>query len=184
MVSLPFFGRCMRAVQWDPSWGQNSRDCAAHVALRPVELLRFYQDHKGFYDRDKLFFKEVVDVLMFAGAAPPGGGRAVVTQRFTRHFNVLCVPPASESALTVIFHSIVEAFLKKFESEVRQLCSGVVAATIETYHKISDELLPTPAKFHYTFNMRDISKVFQGMLMIKPRKCLEADTFCKLWVHE
>ena len=43
---------------------------------------------------------------------------------------------------------------------------GVVAATIEVYNSISAELLPTPSKFHYTFNLRDISKVFQGLLMI------------------
>ena len=48
---------------------------------------------------------------------------------------------------------------------------GIVAATIEVYNSISAELLPTPAKFHYTFNLRDISKVFQGMLMISPVKC-------------
>eukprot|EP00599_Poterioochromonas_sp_BG-1_P017876 CAMPEP_0173166600 /NCGR_PEP_ID=MMETSP1105-20130129/22117_1 /TAXON_ID=2985 /ORGANISM="Ochromonas sp., Strain BG-1" /LENGTH=3828 /DNA_ID=CAMNT_0014087887 /DNA_START=639 /DNA_END=12125 /DNA_ORIENTATION=- len=153
-------------------------------AQPPVELLRQFLDFKGFYDRDKLFWKEIVDVLMFAGAAPPGGGRSVVTPRFTRHFNVLCMPPASENALTVIFTSILSGFLSKFEPEIQKMASGVVAATIEVYTKISQELLPTPSKFHYTFNLRDISKVFQGVLMIRPRKCSTSETFCRLWVHE
>jgi len=64
------------------------------------------------------------------------------------------------------------------------MTNGIVAATIEIYVKISQELLPTPARFHYTFNLRDISKVFQGILMIKPRKCSTSDTFMKLWIHE
>eukprot|EP01038_Epipyxis_sp_PR26KG_P006339 gene6339-8727_t len=154
-------------------------------AQAPIELLRQFLDFKGFYDRDKLFWKDIVDVMMFVGAAPPGGGRAPVTPRFTRHFNVLCIPPASENALTLIFSSILSGFLStKFELEIQKMCTGAVLATIEVYTKISQELLPTPAKFHYTFNLRDISKVFQGILMIRPRRCPNAETFARLWVHE
>lgn len=153
-------------------------------AQAPVELLRQFMDFKGFYDRDKLFWKDIVDVLMFASAAPPGGGRAVVTPRFSRHFNVMCIPPASDSALTLIFSSIVSGFLTKFEPEIQKMTLGVVAGTIEIYQKISQELLPTPAKFHYTFNLRDISKVFQGLLMIRPRRCPDTLVFARLWVHE
>ena len=153
-------------------------------AQPPVELLRQFLDHKGFYDRDKLFWKDLTDVMLFVGAAPPGGGRSVVTPRFTRHFNVLCVPPASESALTSIFKQILGGFVAKFEPEIVKLTDGVVAATIEIYKKISEDLLPTPARFHYTFNLRDISKVFQGILMIRSRKCQENSTFVRLWIHE
>ena len=153
-------------------------------AQAPVELLRQFLDFKGFYDRDKLFWKDVADVLMFCSAAPPGGGRAVVTPRFSRHFNVISIPAASDSALTLIFHSILSSFLIKFEQSVQSLCKGIVAATIEVYTKISEELLPTPSKFHYTFNLRDISKVFQGVLMIRPRKCGEGETLIRLWIHE
>ncbi len=42
----------------------------------------------------------------------------------------------------------------------------LVKATIKVYTTITTELLPTPAKSHYTFNLRDLSKVFQGMLMV------------------
>lgn len=94
------------------------------------------------------------------------------------------MPPASDTALTLIFESILSGFLAKFEPEVVKLCKGIVGATIEVYTKISEELLPTPAKFHYTFNLRDISKVFQGILMIRSRKCPDAETMIRLWIHE
>lgn len=55
---------------------------------------------------------------------------------------------------------------------------------MQAYTRISEELLPTPAKSHYTFNMRDLSKLFQGMLMISPANCKEKDTMQRLWVHE
>lgn len=45
------------------------------------------------------------------------------------------------------------------------------------------QLLPAPTKSHYTFNLRDVSKVFQGMT--KAGGALEASTTCiRLWVHE
>ena len=122
---------------------------------------------------------------MFVGAAPPGGGRAVITQRFTRHFNVMCMPEASDTSLQLIFSSILGGFLgSKFEPDVQRMMAGAVQATIDVYSKVSEELLPTPSKFHYTFNLRDISKVFQGVLMIRPRKCPDCETFARLWVHE
>jgi dynein heavy chain len=153
-------------------------------AQPPVELLRQYLDHKGFFDRDKLFWKDVVDTLLITCAAPPGGGRSAVTPRFVRHHNVLCMPAASNHALELIFTSILEAHVKKFDKSVTDLTKGAVLATMEVYESISKELLPTPAKFHYSFNLRDISKVFQGMLMITSTKCADSETFCNLWAHE
>lgn len=47
-----------------------------------------------------------------------------------------------------------------------------------------EELLPTPMKSHYTFNLRDLSKVFQGMLMVTPSSCKDKETMERLWVHE
>jgi dynein heavy chain len=104
-------------------------------------------DSSGFYDRDKLFWKDVTDILLMAAAAPPGGGRAQITQRFTRHFNILCLPPTPDESLSVIFESILSGFLKSFSPEIQGKCRGAVEATIEMYQKISKELLPTPGSY-------------------------------------
>lgn len=44
---------------------------------------------------------------------------------------------------------------------------GIVNASIDVYQTITTQLLPTPAKSHYTFNLRDLSKIFQGMCTSK-----------------
>jgi dynein heavy chain len=49
---------------------------------------------------------------------------------------------------------------------------------------VCKELLPTPAKSHYTFNLRDVSKVFQGLLMAVPSACTTKDALARLWLHE
>lgn len=35
-------------------------------------------------------------------------------------------------------------------------------AAVEIYNRLSLDLLPTPAKSHYVFNLRDLSKCVQG----------------------
>jgi hypothetical protein len=153
-------------------------------AQPPIELLRQFQDFKGFYDRDKLFWKDVENVTLCAACAPPGGGRQEVTPRFFRHFTMLCLPPPSKEATTTILSSILRGFLADFPLEMRSICDPLVLASVEAYTRVSDELLPTPAKSHYTFNLRDLSKLFQGLLMIQPQHCKDRETLVRLWVHE
>lgn len=50
---------------------------------------------------------------------------------------------------------------------LQPLNQPAVDATIRVYSTITSQLLPTPARSHYTFNLRDLSKVFQGILMAK-----------------
>ena len=76
-------------------------------------------------------------------------------------------------------------FLKTgFLEPVQKLTDGAVLATIEVYQRIIEEKRPTPAKFHYLFNLRDVSKVFQGILMTKPISVPNPEVFAKLWMHE
>lgn len=153
-------------------------------AQAPIELLRQFLDFGGFYDRDKLFWKEIADTMLIAAAAPAGGGRSHCTPRFVRHFHVLSMYPAGEPSLKLIFSSILGGFLEKFPPAVKAMKDGVISCIIEIYSRVTLELLPTPSKFHYTFNLRDVSKVFQGILMITASKCPDADMMNRLWVHE
>merc|ERR1719203_1276695 len=82
--------------------------------------------------------------------------------------------------MNTIFGSIITGFLQKFKSEIQGLGNASVGGTIDMYTKCGDELLPTPTRPHYTFNLRDISKVFQGLLMVKPMHVPNADTFTRL----
>lgn len=54
--------------------------------------------------------------------------------------------------------------MEDFVAEVSILGGPIVDAAVELYLKICAELLPTPAKSHYVFNLRDLSKCMQGVL--------------------
>lgn len=150
----------------------------------PIELLRQYLDFGGFYDREKLSWKVIEDILIVAACAPPGGGRNNVTPRFIRHFNMLNIPFPSEVSLVKIFKGIMEGFLKPFSAEVRASCDAIVNSSIEIYYRMVSELLPTPAKSHYTFNLRDLSKVVQGILQVRPQTVSSKVDLVRLFCHE
>ena len=108
-----------------------------------------------------------------------------MTPRFTRHFNILCIPSASEVTLTKIFSSILNGFFNLgFAENVKRTADIITASTIEVYKRISLEKLPIPSKFHYTFNLRDVSKVFQGILMVKNATIRDEQQASRLWLHE
>jgi len=133
-------------------------------AQPPIELLRQLLDCGGMYDRDKLDWKYIENVILCTICAPPGGGRNQLTPRFTRHFSMMFIPTTSENAMRTIFSSILDGFFEEFPPIIANSCPEIVEASIDVYLRISEDLLPTPAKSHYVFNLRDLSKTIQGVL--------------------
>ena len=153
-------------------------------AQPPIELLRQWMDHNGWYDLGDKSFRKIADVQFVAAMGPPGGGRTFITNRYYRHYNLIALPNYSEKSLTRIFSTIVNYFVKPFSRDIQQLSAGVVSATIGLYYEAGKTLLPTPKKSHYQFNLRDLSSVIAGMMQVVPAKVSEANTFIKLWYHE
>mmetsp|Transcript_25185 Transcript_25185/g.84603 ORF Transcript_25185/g.84603 Transcript_25185/m.84603 type:complete len:2627 (-) Transcript_25185:45-7925(-) len=154
-------------------------------AQPPIEILRQWMDHAGWYDRDENAFRQLVDVQFVAAMGPPGGGRTQITQRYVRHFNLLNFVPFSADSLARVFTTILDWSLNAgYSAGVKSLASAVVGATIGIYEDISAGLLPTPAKSHYTFNLRDLAKVFQGLGQGAAALLQDKESYLKLWCHE
>ncbi|GKT29750.1 Dynein axonemal heavy chain 6, partial [Aduncisulcus paluster] len=152
----------------------------------PIELLRQFADYGGVYDREQNFFKSWEDTVLLTLCAPPGGGRNHITPRLTRHFTALSIPDPSNESIGKIFRSIVSGYLsaKSFSADVQKLTRPLVDGIIEIYRRVNDELRPTPAKSHYLFNMRDVGKVVQGLLMSSPKSIDSTEHASALWLHE
>ncbi|CAF1139993.1 unnamed protein product, partial [Brachionus calyciflorus] len=68
--------------------------------------------------------------------------------------------------------------------KISDYASSLVESCISVYKTISSQLLPTPVKSHYTFNLRDLSKTFQGILMADVKSIESVSELIKLWYHE
>ena len=64
-----------------------------------------------------------------------------------------------ESQIKRIFGSMINQKLVEFDEEVKTIADVLTDATIEMYDVVVQKFLPTPAKIHYLFNLRDISRV-------------------------
>src|SRR5690606_19094885 len=64
------------------------------------------------------------------------------------------------------------------------LCQPIVKAAVELYVDTCETFRPTPSTAHYTFNLRDLSKVFQGMLQTTPSTIRTVQQMVRLFVHE
>ena len=133
-------------------------------AQPPIELLRQFLDFQGLFDREKMYWKDIADVILGAACGPASGGRNPLSPRFVRHFSLLSFPSPNTGTLVGIFGGIIVGFFSDFTKTIWNLAEPVVLAAVTMYERISQELLPTPTKSHYVFNLRDLSKCIQGVL--------------------
>ncbi|VVC38423.1 Dynein heavy chain, coiled coil stalk,P-loop containing nucleoside triphosphate hydrolase,Dynein heavy [Cinara cedri] len=155
-------------------------------AQPPIELLRQLFDHGHWYDlkdTSKVYLK---DILVLTAIGPPGGSRQDVYARFLRHFGLFAINSFDDESITKIYSTLLQIGLRRngFTLEVIPIIDNIIRSTIDLYRSTISNLAPTPSKSHYLFNLRDISKVTNGILMFRKESFTSRHDFVKLWVHE
>jgi dynein heavy chain len=142
----------------------NMPEVDTYGTVQPHTLIRQHLDYGHWYDRTRLSLKEIHN-CQYVSCMNPTAGSFTINPRLQRHFYVFAISFPGSEALSTIYHAILSQHLSniehKFPSIVVKLGDNVVSAAVALHHKASQIFLPTAIKFHYIFNLRDISNVFQ-----------------------
>ena len=155
-----------------------------------IALLRQHVDYGHWYDRARLTSKAVED-CQYVAAMNPTAGSFTINPRLQRHFATFAVGLPGSTSLMQIYSTFLNGHLAHFAGglagavgsvgiKLIQGALGVQADATKAFRK-------TVANFHYEFNIRHLSAVFQGLLASEPAQFAGedgAEKFAQLWLHE
>ena len=97
----------------------------------------------------------------------PTAGSFTIDTRLQRHFAVFAVSFPGLEALETIYVGILSQHLAEgFAAGVQKYTNMLVRGALELHRRVAASFLPTAIKFHYIFNLRDLSNIFQ----VRPRR--------------
>lgn len=150
------------------------------------ELIRQYRKMEGWHDAEKLSLTQIKSMQILCTSSLRERN-SDINQRIVTNFIPFNLSPNNDESKFKIFQSILNVYLSKIANEdIKKLSDYLSTATIELFNMIAmnDNLTPTHYKSHYTFNMRDISKIFEALSKVKTEGYQGREYFIKLWTHE
>jgi dynein heavy chain len=114
----------------------------------------------------------------------PTAGSFFINPRLQRWFWTLAIPFPEQSSLNTIYSAFLVKHFGKFKASIAELVAPVIKAALQLHGDVERAFRKTAQNFHYEFNVRHLTNIFQGLLVARQDCIKEPDMFVKLWVHE
>ncbi|MCP3686381.1 MAG: hypothetical protein GY861_27370, partial [bacterium] len=161
---VPFFDKQMLVLVDDISmplvnkWGDQMT----------LELVRQLLEQGGYYligeTENRGNMKKVCRLTYIGAMNHPKGGKNDIPNRLKRQFYIFNMTLPNTQSVNDIYGKILRLFFSpKLYGDLINFASGLTKLTVEILSRVKSKFQPTPIKFHYNFNMRDLSRTFQGI---------------------
>ena len=163
----------------------NMPEVDTYGTVEPHTLIRQHIDYMHWYDRAKMTLKDIHNT-QYVSCMNPTAGSFTINPRLQRHFCVFAVSFPGQEAQTTIYSHILNGHLElnKFPAAAKRMVDKLMQASIQLHSKVNSTFLPTAIKFHYIFNLRDLSNIYQGILYSSPDITKTGPDLIQLWMHE
>jgi dynein heavy chain len=152
-----------------------------------LELMRQLVETAGCYflDKDKRGdAKNIEDLQYISAMNHPGGGRQDIPNRLKRHFFIFNIILPSVTAINEIYGQMMGGRFASVSPFFSRIVDLLPNTSVKLWSWMRKKMLPSPSKFHYTFNLRDLARVFQGILRTPRDSIPTAKILVLLWRHE
>ena len=134
-----------------------------------LELIRQLLEQSGMYfltPEQRGDFMSLARLQYVGAMADPASGWRDIPNRLKRLFFGINVSSPGQRALDSIFGTIIRSKFteKHFDTPLNALAAGLVEATTTLRDRTARALLSSPSRFHYRFTLREVARVFQGVL--------------------
>ncbi len=148
-----------------------------------IALLRQLLEYEHVYDLSKMSVQNISNTQVLA-CLNPTAGSFLVNPRLQRWFATFAVGLPGPTSLLTIYETFLNGHLKHFDPSVSEKGSSLIKAALGLHAQVTANFRKTATNFHYEFNIRHLSSVFQGLLVAQPAQFSDPEKFIQLWLHE
>lgn len=165
----------------------NMPEVDAYGTVQPHTIIRQFMDYQQWYDRNKLNLKDIRN-CQFAASMNPTSGSFTIDPRLQRHFCIFSMSTPSEENLNEIYSTILsnhlDSPLNNFSKEIKSIGNLLVQVGVALHKRIEYAFIPTAVKFHYVFNLRDMTNIYQGLMNFNSNSYSRPIDLVRLYIHE